>query len=170
MRVVILGTGPSLTRFAGGGEVVIGINRAALLQQCDLWACLDWIGSDRQHGLIGWIHGAIGSPILLTTADAVESLRRHGYVWRGRVERIDDVASAYRSPVLMYSLTAAMAYAVNALGATELEMWGVDFAGFADWDGGNRKSHCGNWGLALHRFNELRAELETNGVRVKRNT
>lgn len=129
MNATILCPGPSLADYtpSESSGIVVGVNRAAELHQCDVWSAID-------HTLVRRVH-PIGMPTLLTTMATRESLERRGKAWPYLAVTHCGVANGGRpGEWSRYSATSALHYLVW-MGATRVETWGVNWQGTADWDG-----------------------------------
>ena len=131
MNATLLCPGPSLANYAGEGRgIVVGVNRAVTLHQCDMWAATD-------HPLIRSVT-PLGDPALFTITASRDSLERRGIPWPRLVVTHDDIAGQTvtngRHPWTRYTATAALQYLIWS-GATHIDVWGADWSGTQDWDG-----------------------------------
>lgn len=129
MNISILCPGPSLRLYRPGCEgVVIGVNRAATIHACDVWAATDRPLIDRTQ--------PIGTPTLLTIAATRDSLSCRGRPWPYLVVTHCGIGMKdnARTPWTRYTATAALHYA-GWLGATHVDVYGCDWSGTKDWDG-----------------------------------
>jgi len=110
--------------------MVVGVNRAATLHACDVWAATDRPLVQRVKPL--------GTPVLLTIEATRESLERRGEAWPYLVVTHCGIAGGAvtntKHPWTRYSATAALYY-LHWAGATHVDVWGADWSGEEDWDG-----------------------------------
>lgn len=131
MNALLLCPGPSLARFEmRPADLVVCVNRAALKFRCDAWAALDWT-IVKAHG-----HDVQGSPILVTSGDTPRLLERECIKWRGAQVFPADLFDYIPHPVnyVLFSATTGLVYAAWR-GATEIDVYGCDWAGTEDYDG-----------------------------------
>jgi len=135
VRVALLCPGDSLRLFPGTEtyDVVIGVNRVAGSVPCHYAAMLDTLPYQmlRREG-----GDFIGEPVHVTGKSERRKLAKEF----PDVERFPFVDWSTISGIPrglrwgLYSATMAMVLA-RSLGASEIECWGVDWQGTADWDG-----------------------------------
>jgi hypothetical protein len=174
MNAVILCPGPSLAMYYGGGDLVLGVNRAATLHPCDVWVALDWRSRGEgiaAGGVEAWARHVIGNPRLVIGRDGNASLHAHNIPWRGDVCEIESWWDGYKSVKgwSLYSATTALMYAHHR-GATTIETYGVDWSGANDWDGvlagGTRTEQ--RWERERNIWGGVAGYLEQQGTKVKR--
>jgi hypothetical protein len=129
MLAAVLCPGPSLLRYQGDYELVIGVNRAATAFHCDVWVACDWSLVQRVRDEIK------GNPILFTNSMSARRIARDGPMWPRRVERFEELNDADGDPIspTSFSSLAAVWYAV-ANGATTIRVYGADMSGKLDFD------------------------------------
>jgi hypothetical protein len=132
MRAVLLCPGPSLARLTcvPDSELSIGVNRAATAFAVGVWACCDLPAIEQWHEQV------IGSPTLVCGQEAWDNLRDRKITWRGETCFSASMAS-YCPPGMnwtMFSSTVALIHAAFR-GATQIDVYGCDWAGTADFDG-----------------------------------
>lgn len=138
MNTVLLCPGPSLARYQpiGTPVVTVGVNRAATLHRCDVWAATDWPLIVRTRPL--------GQPILFTITATRDALARKQQTWPWLVVTHDGIAGRTvcnrLHPWTRFTATAALAY-LAWLGATRIDVYGADMHGTQDWDG----EHAGEY-------------------------
>lgn len=143
MKAVVLCPGPSLAKFTGCEHLTIGVNRAGLNKQvgpsyaetlgrisgfaCDWWAATDYpLIRDYQ---------ALGKPKLFTSRQTANDIKgKFDHLFSGIAAKEDIGVPFNEVPWTIYTATSALVLAYH-LGATEIEVYGCDFAGVADWDG-----------------------------------
>jgi len=136
MNATLLCPGPSLANYCRQGRgIVVGVNRAVEAFTCDVWAATDWPLIDRTTPL--------GAPMLFTIVATRDALARKGRGYPHAITTHDDVAGGVvtnaRHPWTKYTACAALAYLAWG-GATQVDVWGADWAGATDWDGHTAKS------------------------------
>jgi hypothetical protein len=129
MLAAVLCPGPSLARYQGDYELVVGVNRAATAYCVDTWCACDW-----QLILREW-DDVKGVPLLFTNSPSARYLSRHDFKWPRRVERFEDFKDGDGVPLAptSFSSLAAVWYAV-AKGATTIRVYGADMEGTKDFD------------------------------------
>lgn len=169
MNVALLCPGPSLSLFDGEHEgPIVAVNRAALRHRCDFWAAMDFplierIGAD-----------VLGSPMLLTSQETISEMTKRGIGWRGDVGFARDLSS-YCPSSLEWDLFTAPTALVFAgfIGATRIDIWGMDWKGLADFDGVEAGENRSPERWALDRGiiqNRLIPWLRYRGIDVVRHT
>lgn len=163
MRVTILCPGPSLRLYRPGCEgMTIGVNRAATVHACDVWAATDWplIRETRP----------LGTPTLLTIEATRESLSRRGRPWPYLVVThcglVNETVTNAKHPWTRYTATAALFYA-GWLGADRIDVYGCDWSGTKDWDGedaGENRSD-NRWAEERDIWNKTAASLRCEVIR-----
>ena len=145
MTVTLLCPGPSLSRFPGTKNLTIAVNRACLNKQvgpsyattlgkvsgfrCDWWACSDY-PMIRDYE-------ALCRPALFTNGNTRTDITgKFSYLFSEILakEELYEDFNQHKIPWTLYTATSALVLAAH-LGATEIEVWGADFTGVADWDG-----------------------------------
>lgn len=170
VRAAVLCPGPSLTAFAGrvGYDLVIGVNRAVGLFPCDYWVMLDDHTFDIAH--------PIGTPRVLCPRDQWAKVSRrtaNGAAKDFKVlapEDVDGTLPRRQTPWHKWSATAAIALACH-LGATEIDCWGMDWEGTADWDGDTRPFHCrdeARWHNEQKSFRIMEQAMRARRVALRR--
>lgn len=138
MNATLLCPGPSLANYRPSTStgIIIGVNRAATLHACDVWAATDIPLIKRTTPL--------GTPVLLTIEATRDSLIRRGRAWPYGVVTHTDMAGGTPTnngtPWTRFTATAALKYAAWT-GATRIDVYGADMAGELDWDG----TKAGEW-------------------------
>lgn len=133
MNATLLCPGPSLVNYkpVESAGIVIGVNRAATLHACDVWAATD-------RPLIDSVK-PLGTPTLLTIEATRASFERRGTPWPYLVVThcgmVGGKVDNGRHPWTRYTATAALYFAAWS-GATRVDVWGCDWSGTKDWDGG----------------------------------
>jgi hypothetical protein len=128
VRVALLSCGESLNAYSGGGDMLIGVNRAATLHACDLWCIGDW----QTFGMFK----PLGDPRVTTHADGWFGLvRKYGEQKKTPLLWNDlDGPDSRKCFWQCFSATAALVVAAN-LRATRIDCFGCDMVGRADFDG-----------------------------------
>src|SRR5580700_2882050 len=154
MKAAILSPGPSLPKtWQGGADVVIAVNRAALAHKCDYWACGDLPALQEN------VPKLTAKPHLFTAEVSLNDFRGQGGVWNGPITTFEDLFP-YLHPgdcgCCWTFLTALAAIVLAAsIGASEIDCYGYDWTGTADYDGveagANRsddrwRDECGRFG------------------------
>lgn len=175
MNAVLLCPGPSLVNYPGGGELVLGVNRAATIHRCDVWVCCDWIyegTASTTNGGVKYLRDqVIGSPTLVIGSDGHSSLKRHNIYWPNVVE-VESWWGDYDPHGMgwtLYSATTALMYAHHR-GAKTIDVYGVDWSGTKDWDGtpaGGTRTDA-RWESERGIWKRLTGYLEQRGTKVKR--
>lgn len=165
MKIAIVCPGPSAADFTEERrvdyDVVIGVNRAVGLIECDYWVMLDEAAFAHSK--------PIGTPKMVTRGGIYRALcraypqaREHEFVSSKFYE------GPPRSRWGAFSSTTALMFAVK-FGGTEIDCYGADFEGNADWDG---KIGCGReperWEREAKLWGGLCRWLESRGVKVSR--
>jgi len=130
MKAVVLCPGPSLRKFEkpDAYRLIVGVNRAAQFTPCDIWVALD----ARTFGETK----ALGRPVLVTATDQYEIMCKQHAKARKLEHRSSADLSFPRTPVAWHTKGLTTAIVVAYLqGAREIDCWGVDWSGVADWDG-----------------------------------
>lgn len=114
----------------------------------------------------------LGSPTLVTLGQTIETLNSHGFKWRGGIHKWDVGKSVIPDPPVQWGLftfTAAIVYAAWR-GATEIDVFGADWAGKLDLDGveAGRTRSDERWKLERAIFGVLQIELGKKGVALNR--
>lgn len=137
MNVSILCPGPSLCQENNFDDVIIGINRAAIMRAVDYWVALDWVNGIGDGGIINWHKRVLGFPDIVTSIDSRDSLKRRGFSWPASILSIEEswkILDPTKYRFSLYSATSAIVYAVY-LGATKINIYGMDMQGTKDADG-----------------------------------
>lgn len=127
MKTALLCPGPSLASYTPGDhDLLAGVNRAVSVAPCDFWVFLD----ERPY------HSAqcLGEPAIVTSGTMYRRLIRKQKLEPSRpfIDR-DRLPPADQLRWGRFSSTNALVL-LAALGATEIECFGVDMAGTLDWD------------------------------------
>lgn len=128
MRAAVLAPGPSLlASYVSGADLTVGVNRTAAAFPVDVFACLDL-----PLALDLWL--AVPAPAWLTLSATAASVERRGLSSREvvTVESLDGFCPVPNWRI--YTAPAAVVYAAWR-GATEIRIFGMDWAGQRDWDG-----------------------------------
>jgi hypothetical protein len=170
MNARILCPGPSLARYAPGdfAGLLIGVNRAAQAQPCDVWASTDY------PLVLAEADNVPGSPTLLTSG---ESARRVECVWHHPIVTLESLftfLSPHNLPWTLYTMTAAIVFAAFR-GATDVEIFGCDWTPGPDWDGHTDANTLATdsrqesrWELERGICWKLECALDARGVKVSR--
>ena len=132
MNATLLCPGPSLAKYSPDKRSgwVVGVNRAAILHECDVWAATDL--PLIKHTM------PLGTPTLLTIDATRDSLHRRGKPWPWLVITHTGIAGETvtnkQHPWTRYTATAALQY-LKWIGATRVDVYGADWSGTLDWDG-----------------------------------
>lgn len=172
MRAVILCPGPSLARYLAapvGADLTIGVNRAAEAVACDWLAAIDC-------GVVAQMP-IKGRPALFTSAKTWSRALADGAA-PSRFEEIllhEEIQFTTSCPASpgwkTFSITTALVLA-EFLQATEIELFGADWLGVADWDGSvpPEAAHTrsdARWGAEKHKFGHVLRWLEKDcGIQV----
>jgi hypothetical protein len=167
---VVLCSGPSIEQFTGSADLLIGVNRGAILKPCTHWVCLDRCAqadTDPAGGLRGWADQVQGTPHLLTKRETVRSCP-----WRGETSIVEDWWKDYEPGTLgwsIFSATTAVMWAAH-MGATQIEIYGMDLAGKEDADGVNPSSTRSDaqWERQRETLAGITEWLKAKGVEVVR--
>lgn len=170
-RCCLLCPGPSLANLLGDELrhdhcTLIGVNRAAIAFDCDVWACLDSDAVAKFH------KDVIGSPILLTTRSTPMVIGRAGIVWP-KTFNLSDLDAYYPSDRdiwwAKYSATTALVYAA-AHGAKRIDVFGADMIGTLDYDGvpGGERRDENRWIEERQIWDRLVAVLSNRDCKVTR--
>lgn len=173
MKAAILNPGPSLVEtFADreGYDIRIGVNRAVGAFRCDYWAILDSAEAFEQAKPIGtpailsidasWLR-------LLKMTEPGPRAAKHRFIDFNDVSAIVPIAQVCQK---IYSIYAAIALAYK-LGANQIDVYGADWEGEADFDG---RTWCNNnrgedrWKSERNGFESLRTWMLERGVLVTR--
>lgn len=168
MRAALLCPGDSLQRFPGPEtyDVVIGVNRVAGSVPCHYAAMLDMLPYQMLRRSGG---DFIGTPVHVTG----RTERRKLAIEFPDVERFPFVDWSTISAVPrgirwgLYSATMALVLA-RSLGATEVECWGVDWRGAADWDGTTHQKFVRNDERWKNEIGIWHATVQAIGIPVVR--
>jgi hypothetical protein len=169
MNACVLCPGPSLGRFLGDPsrpqyDLTIGVNRAVEAISCDYWVALDTC----TFGLTM----VVGKPMLVTGKGHYRQMCRR---WPAaeEFEHLDlmglttkHLPSRWRTKSFLTAIV--LAY---TKGATEIDCYGVDWKGSADFDGRTfpeQKRTEKRWAKESRSFEELKAALRRRGVTVAR--
>lgn len=169
MNAALLCPGPSLAAIVqsdvDGYSVRVGVNRAAVLLDCHLWAALDY------PVLRDWHNAVIGTPQVLT--------RRQTWTDFGRTCRLRDVVLVEElpaPPVKQWDLkTATCALALLAtMPVTSIDVFGADWSDAPDFDGhatAGQDRSAARWAQERATWDALVEWLDGRGVSVcRRNT
>lgn len=128
MIAAVLSPGPSLARWTDDdipGLLRVGVNRAVHYLQCDVWCC----GDDRLYRE----YPVDYAPRISTSEETIRRLKladtSNCIIW----ERLFTTYTP-ASHWMIYSFTAALVTAAS-LGATDIRVYGCDWAGVEDFDG-----------------------------------
>lgn len=163
MLARILSPGPSLARYDPGdfAGLTIGVNRAAIMQPCDVWACSD-AEAIRNYGA-----AVTGSPLLFTTR-----FGRDNSLWRWRSEVFESLFPFFPPHALPWTtltFTAAVVFAASR-GALLIDCYGADWQGMKDADGveaGSDRTPA-RWRHESGVFAKLSEAMKSRGVEVRR--
>jgi len=169
MKACVLCPGPSLAGLIGEPireryDLIVGVNRAVELLECDYWVALD----TRTFG----ITNVSGKPILVTSS---VHYRKMCQEWpRAReFEHLDHKTLVQRKLSPGWSTKGLLTAVVLACakGATNIDCYGVDWKGTADFDGKTfprQKRTRKRWEKETRRFGQLSQALAKRGVMVRR--
>lgn len=165
MTTAILCPGPSLLKtFSGHKGLTIGVNRAATVFSCDIWAALDFplIVSQRQH--------VLGTSAVMTCRETRRSLecRKIQYSWHIVEDLFDYCPHSMR--YCGFSATSALILAAK-LGATQINVYGADWTDAPDFDGYSHPGMTRNetrWNNERKIWGDVSQWLADRGVTVKR--
>lgn len=169
MNATILCPGPSLSRYLAAppprAELVVGVNRAALVAEVDAWSCCDL------PAILEWREKVIGSPVLIAGQEAVDNLRDRKVVYRGvHFDRREMFAFCPHAINWVWcSATTALVYAAYR-GAKRITAYGCDWDGWEDWDGtraGKNRSES-RWQEEARLWGALTIWLGEQGITVER--
>jgi hypothetical protein len=170
MTAAIICPGPSARLYSSAPRptMVVGVNRAATVFPCDVWAAGDTPMVQEYEQRV------IGTPLLLTSAVSISTLLNLGYSWRGDVFEFESLRE-FCDPSLewdLFTATSALIYTA-AGGATHIRVYGADRIGTQDFDGveagGNRSPE--RWELEGAIWeNRLVPWLATRGVTIHRHS
>ena len=112
------------------GDLVVGVNRAATSVTCNVWVAADSPLIEREA------ENVKGSPLLVTSPNSIDVLRDHKFTWRGKVFDETKMFGFAPHPLnyVTFSSTIALVYC-GFVGATEVDVYGADWSGTADFDG-----------------------------------
>lgn len=164
MNGTLLCPGPSLANYGGQGQgIVVGVNRAATLYHCDVWAATDWTLIKRVD--------ALGEPLLFTIKATLDAMKRKGCPWKHATVTHADITGQPlgngQTPWARYTATAALQYLAWS-GATHIDVWGADWAGREDWDGTTAKSDNRTTQRWKEEQSIWRGVIDANGLHVTR--
>lgn len=161
--------------YPGGGDLILGVNRAATLHPCDVWVAIDWRSRGdaiTNGGVEAWSDQVIGTPLLVIGHDGNASLDIHRIPYRGEVCEIESWWWPYEPTTLgwsLYSATTALMYAHHK-GAKTIDVYGADWSGTQDWDGvvagGTRTEQ--RWERERTIWGEVAKHIEQRGTKVNR--
>lgn len=154
MIAAILCPGPSLTRYDGSGDIRIGVNRAAIAYQCDHWCAIDY------HMVKDKWPQVKGKPQLWTDRQQVQKFGGNYF------RTIDTDCPANWGT---FSMTVAIVLAAH-LGATQIDVWGCDWAGTLDYDGAPEGSMRTDdrWARERKLYAEIETWLTGKGITITR--
>jgi len=172
MHAVVLCPGPSLRRYLAapvGADLTIGVNRAAEAVRCDWLAAIDC-------GIVS--HMKIkGNPALFTSSKTwgralAEGAAPSRFCEVLSHEEIRFTTTCPASPGWkVFSITTALVLA-EFLQATEIELFGADWNGIADWDrtippNATQTRSPNRWSAERHKFDHVLKWLERDcGIQV----
>jgi len=169
MKACVLCPGPSLSRQVGRPlrekyDIIIGVNRAVEAFECDYWVALD----TRTFGMTK----VVGRPVLVTNALHYRKMCTESPEAR-EFRHLDPKTIVPRKLCPGWStkgLLAAVAVA-HAKGAEEVDCYGVDWEGTADFDGKTfpgQKRTAKRWQKETRLFSKLAQILAKRGTTVRR--
>ena len=157
MEVALLGPGPSLVDYCElNYDAVIGVNRAACKVECDYLVAMD-------HPFLK-ANPPRGNPTLITSANTRDSLTRRGIEY-DTILFDDYLPGDVKNPG--FSMLNACLFAVYALKAKQVNLWGVDHKGDADWDGYKWKTVVRNPKRWMAEAEAIKLIFESHGVGLK---
>jgi hypothetical protein len=158
MKVKILCPGPSLADVRDvAGDLIIGVNRAALAHECDVWAAMDFpmIGN----------YSPKGRPILFTKRET-KVLAPERFLSILYADDLDGPTFLWQKKTMI----CAMVFALRVGNASKIDLFGFDAAGTKDYDGkeaGEDRSDK-RWTDELKTYEQLVDWLGHNGCTVVR--
>lgn len=164
MNATLLCPGPSLERYdpMDRSGWVVGVNRAATVHACDVWAATDWP--------LVLKYRPMGQPALLTIKASREALERKGEAWPHLVithcGMAGEVVTNAKHPWTSFSATAALYY-LGWMGVERIDVYGADMAGELDWDGvkGGTGRNDNRWARERVIWDDLVASMDAEVVR-----
>lgn len=164
MTAALLCPGPSIAHVTPhrvkGYDLRVGVNRAAIAFECDVWAALDY------PTIRDWKDAILGAPVLLTRRqtyiDVQVGLRLHATL-------VEDIAC----PVPLWHLKTATAALglLKARGVREIDVFGADWTDQPDFDGhlqvGSDRS-ADRWAQESETWQAMVAWLASHGCAVTR--
>jgi len=169
MRIAVISAGPSARRTfdadaSGQYDRTIGVNAAACVFACDYWSVGDTLGFQRLT--------PVGLPIVFAMDDSRNSNqcncpKRFGMHQWLTWESVRDALGCSPADVwLNWSATAAMGLAVH-LGATEIDVYGVDQSGMTDVSGRTTPGRSdARWGREVPNWYETLKWVRSRGITV----
>ncbi len=176
MKAIVLSPGPSLARYTPRpADLVLGVNRAAKFFPVDCWICGDspCIENPDAPGNAPLYEQVIGSPLLVSFDVSLDTLRQHGWTWRGDTfawRQLESFLPRKPHDWEWCTFMVAIVYAAYR-GATEIEIYGCDWAGKNDLDGieaGKNRSDA-RWEHERNLYAGIVAQLAERGITVTRN-
>lgn len=182
-RAAVLCPGPSLKDFPGrnGFAAVIAVNRAAKAVEADYWVCLDvhtigrtWGGGTKEEQAKRDPLEVKGQPVLVSSLSTFRrAQKQHPTAVKG-LRHLNHQTLEFPRKLLRWNrwgwATAILLAALHC-GATEVECWGVDWIGRADFDGFTHdKMHRdeARWDAERAQWGRLVRMLAERGIRVTR--
>lgn len=181
MKAIILSPGPSLAAYIPrAADLIIAVNRAAIAHACDIWACGDTpaIEGRRPDEGAEAVLSACKSrgqavPKLLAYSVTIDTLRDHRFGWPSEIVSWTPMADAFLHPSIanwpFTTFTSAVVYALWQ-GATEVEVFGADWEGTADYDGvqaGMNRSDD-RWREERGIFGAIQTIFAERGIKIER--
>lgn len=167
MRVALLSSGPSLNHFdpSVSYDMRIGVNQAACAHACDWWSA-----GDEQTIFRHLLEGPLvkGDPSICTMTPASDRIRDRCPDRQFRIIRWEQLRDAQNPPQQWdtWSCTAALVLAVH-LGATCIDVHGVDMSGPSDFTGASySRFHANRWKRERPVWETLVSWARGRGVRV----
>ncbi len=178
---ILLCSGPSLAAYTPApraADLVVAVNRAALLQPCHVWACGDWPLIEAIRRQVADFQRPL--PRLFTAANSHAWLRDHsplGEWGRPDGQDVEEMESFYDGHEhelqwTCFTATAALWYCFRR-GVTHLDVYGADWGGSTYCDGtglsdNRRDLKQAGWDLESGIWRRLAGILAGRGMTVTR--
>ena len=164
MTAAIICPGPSWVHHQPA-DLTIGVNRAAIFVQCDVWCACD-LPRIMESG-----QEVKGRPLLLTQTATINAMTKALVPWPGGSECLDTLPGMKGTKALarIYSATSAIIYAADR-GAKTITLYGADWTGTRDADGVAAGANRGEqrWKDEERIFRMLQRELAKDGCTLTR--
>lgn len=176
MKAIVLSPGPSLAAYTPrAADLTIAVNRAAIAQACDVWACGDTpaVEANAEAVLEACKLRGQAVPKLLSYSVSIDTLRDHRFTWPSEIISWTPMAESFlHTSVANWPFTTALSALVYALwqGATEVDIYGADWEGTADYDGvqaGKNRSDD-RWNEERFVFTKIVEHFSPRGIAIER--